>query len=131
MTDLVLIEALLRTGRAVALVTGLLVAVDAVGVLIGSSERPPHNPKANAGAWLVAGVSSAIAAAWALIGWYGVVGPSQPPPMQWPFVVLWWGTATAFTIRASYRAARPRMVVLAAVLIALFGLALAIMDAHP
>lgn len=111
MLDPALIEAIYRGLRAVALVTGALVAIDSVGVLFKPVEYPPHRPKANALAWLIASISVAGVSGYLTAGEYGLIGARAPHAVP---IMLYGGLIVAFTIRAITRAHRPWLTVISA-----------------
>lgn len=129
LSDLMILEAVLRTARALAMVTGGLVVLDALGVLIGEQERPPHQPRMNAAAWLIAGATAMCVAGWLLWSGYGVIGADAPMDRQWLLAVMWLGMATAFTIRAAYRSFRPWTIALLSVSLTIIMMVLALTDA--
>ena len=107
MIDPAIIEALYRGLRAVAMVTGLLVAVDSIGVLLKPRETPPHSPKWNASAWLVASLSVSAVAGVLTVGKYPTNNLYAP-------IFLYVGLIVGFTVRAISRAERWWLTVISA-----------------
>ena len=97
MLDPDLIEAAYRGLRAIALVTGILVAIDSVGVLLCARENPPHKPKWNAAAWLIGSGSAATITGSLILGGYPANNMVAP-------IFLYSGLSVSFTIRAISRA---------------------------
>lgn len=128
MTMLELLDALLRTMRVIACVTGALVVVDSTGILLNYPERPPHRPRANALAWfIIAAAISGVAAA-LLLERFGWIGPSSPTRAKVYLLTLWAGVSAGFTARAVTRAPRPWLTIGSALLMVAFGTLLALYD---
>lgn len=128
LTELIVMEAFLRSMRLVACVTGALVVVDSIGVLARHPERPPHHPRANATAWLIAGSVTTLVAGFLLATQTGWVGGAAPQHGKIAITVLWAGLSLSFTARAVTRAHRPRLVILSVILMGIFALLLALAD---
>ena len=105
-------DALYEGLRAIALVTGILVAIDSIGVLFGAQERPPHSPKWNATAWLIASAVVACVSGYLTVEQYGVIGTTGT--LTYTPILLYGGLVIAFTIRAVSRAERPWLTVISA-----------------
>lgn len=129
MTDALIVEAALRTMRAVVMVTGGLVTLDALAVWFSPVERPPHRPRLNALAWGIAGLASSLIGAWLLWGGNNIIGADNPTSQQWPIAALWGAFATAFTIRAASRSHRPKRIVALSAGIAVSMFTVALLDA--
>lgn len=125
---MILLDATIRSARMTALVVGMLVAADSLGVIFLSREVPPHKPYANAAAWLMAGAVTAFGATLLLASGYTVVGDASAIFGKAVVSGLWLGWAAAFAVRAATRAKRPRMVVVSAALIFVAGIAFAFLD---
>lgn len=110
MLDPDLVEAIYRGLRAIALVTGALVAIDSFGVLCKPIEHPPHRPKANAAAWLIASLAVAGASGFLTAGEYGM-GANREHMVP---IIMYGGLVVAFTVRAVTRAHRPWLTVISA-----------------
>lgn len=104
------VEALIRAARAIAVVTGLLVVFDSMGILVGPYERPAHRPKWSAVAWILVGGAPSLVGIWLIKDQVGLVGTESPPRQQMLIFLMWAGLACGFTLRALARAERPWMV---------------------
>lgn len=122
--DPIMAEAILRTVRTLAFITGALVLIDSVGILISPSEAPPHKPKWSAISWCITTLSTCVVAAHLLTNRIGLVDSNN---QQWVWI-LWAGLATGFTCRAVSRAHRPFYTVLAVLGLSIAGVIFALKD---
>lgn len=126
--DWLLVSALIRAVRVLAVVTAVMVVIDSCGILLSVGERPPHRPRANALAWLVAAGAIASAGFYLLSHRYVFVTAADPLEAQIVTGAMWVLLSVAFTLRAITRAYRPGLVVLSVVLMGGFGTALALAE---
>lgn len=126
-----LLAAFLRAMRVFAFVTGMLVIIDSCGLLLGVSEVPPHRPRANATAWLVAAGLACASSGWLLIRHVSWVTASAPVSDRVAGTMIWTGLGISFTVRAITRAKRPALTVWSAVLMCLLGTVLAFVSPVP
>ena len=129
-TAFILLEAAIRTARALVIVAGLLVALDGLRVSRSLVENPPHRAKLNALAWAIVGICGAIVAGSRLYTGYGTGQSVITPPVGLSTLLLWAGLATALVLRATIRAERPSCIWVSATLFGVLGLAFALLDAH-
>lgn len=125
--DLIL-EAFLRSMRVLAVVTGILVVVDSLGVQFNYPERPPHRPRANAFAWLVIAGTATGANLYLLVKGYGWIGHDAPHAAKIAAALIPSALAVSFTARAVTRAHRPWLVFGSAVLMGFIGTILALAE---
>lgn len=126
--SLVLLDAIRSTMMAVCCATGILVGVDSIAILASYPEKPPHRPKANAFAWLVAAISVTGFTSFIIIRRMTWIGPQAPVDAKVAMLLFLTGLAAAFTARAVTRARKPWLTVLSAVLMSVLGTILALVD---
>lgn len=126
--EALLLEALLRSVRMVALVTGALVAVDSAGILLSPHERPAHKPKWSALAWMILGVTFFASPAYLLADGAVWVGDDGPTDAKLAVIGIYFGATVGFTVRAMSRAHRPALTALAMFGMVAFGVAFALRD---
>jgi hypothetical protein len=121
-----ILEGAVRASRCAAVVTGVLVVIDSIGVMIDHSPRPPR-PRISALAWAIAGVVVAGTGIF-LIGQRAILAADIGREYAQVVAILFWGgLAIAFTTRALARAQRPWLTGLSFVLMMGFGTALAVL----
>lgn len=126
-----LLAAFLRAMRVFAFVTGMLVVVDSCGLLLGVSEVPPHRPRANATAWLIAAVMACFASGWLLLRQVAWITTMTSVSDRLTASLVWAGWGISFTVRAVTRAKRPALTIWAAAGLCVFGTALALVSPVP
>ena len=123
-----LIEALFRGLRAVTLITGILVAIDAIGVMFKPVEHPPHKPKWNAAAWLLISLAAAFTTGYLTAGQIGLMTPEATSTERTVPLMLYIGLIGAFTVRAVIRAVKPWWTVLSVVCMSAAAVSMAVWD---
>lgn len=124
--DFTLVELCIRAARVVAIITGLLVVIDAAGILLSAKERPAHRPSWSATSWLLIGLTVAFAGSYLVSHDSGLVNVTDPVSQQLAVLSLWIGMAAGFTIRAASRAHRPHLVLISAIGMSLAGVSFAL-----
>ena len=126
--DPILAEAILRTVRTLAFITGALVLVDSIGILLRGDECPPHKPGWSAAAWTVMALTFTCATVYLLSEHNGLVDNSDPIARQAAVWFIYSGAAASFTIRAISRAHRPLYTILAVLGLSIAGVIFALKD---
>lgn len=119
-----LAEAILRTLRMLALITGSLVLVDSIGILLRPVENPPHKPKWSAISWCVIAMTTAVVAGHLLTNGIGLIKTEN---QMWAWA-MWFGLTVGFTLRAVSRAHRPFYTILAVIGLSIAGVIFALKD---
>lgn len=117
-----IVDALLRTARMVAVVAAIMVFLDQ----FRNQDIPPHDRRANALGWAAIAAGTLVAGVLALRTSYGGAALVEEPLRM---LLLWTGLATGLTMRSAMRAKRRCMVWLAAALLGIAGFTASVLEA--
>ncbi len=118
----IVVEAILRTARMIAVVAGGIVLVDS----FAPEARAPADRRTNAKAWAWVAFGSLFGGALTLYATYGMIEAKVDVSVA--RTILWVGLANGLVMRSASTADRPRWIWLTAALIGVFGLAISFVD---